>query len=29
MRAGANAVAQIAAIEISRGEWLDIINTLA
>jgi importin subunit beta-1 len=29
MRAAANAIAQIAAIEISRGEWLEIINSLA
>jgi importin subunit beta-1 len=29
MRAGANAIAQIAAIEIPRGEWLEIVNTLA
>jgi hypothetical protein len=29
MRAGADAIAQIASIEIPRGEWLDIINTLA
>lgn len=29
MRAGANVIAQIAAIEITRGEWLEIINSLA
>jgi importin subunit beta-1 len=29
MNAGANAVATIASIEIPRGEWLDIVNTLA
>ena len=29
MRASANVIAQIAAIEISRGEWLDIVVTLA
>ena len=29
LRLGANAIAQIAAIEIPRNEWLDIINTLA
>lgn len=29
MRASANAVATIAAVEISRGEWLDIITTFA
>jgi hypothetical protein len=29
MRAGANVIAQIAAIEISRGEWLGIVNSLA
>lgn len=29
MRAGANVIAQIAAIEIVRNEWLDIVNSLA
>jgi len=29
MKAGANAIAQIAAIEIPRSEWMDIVNTLA
>lgn len=29
MRAGANTIAQIAAIELARGEWLDLINSLA
>lgn len=29
MRSTANVIAEIAAIEISRGEWLDIINLLA
>ena len=29
VRAGADAIAQIASIEIPRGEWLEIINTLA
>jgi importin subunit beta-1 len=29
MRAGANAIATIASIEIPRQEWLDILTTLA
>ena len=29
VRAGANAIAQIASIEIPRNEWLEIINVLA
>ena len=29
MRAGANTIANIAAIEIVRGEWLEIVNSLA
>jgi importin subunit beta-1 len=29
MRAGANVIAQIAAIEIARNEWLEIVNALA
>jgi hypothetical protein len=29
MRAGANTFAQIAAIEISRNQWLEIISTFA
>lgn len=29
MRAGANVIAQIAAIEIARDEWLEIVNALA
>ena len=29
MRSGANVIAQIAVIEISRNEWLEIVNTLA
>lgn len=29
MRSGANAIAQIAAIEIARNEWLEIVNALA
>lgn len=29
MRAGANTIAQIAVIEIARGEWLEIIRVLA
>jgi importin subunit beta-1 len=29
MRAGANVIAQIAAIEIPRGEWLEIVSSLA
>jgi hypothetical protein len=29
MKTGANAVAQIAYIEIVRGSWLEIVNTLA
>lgn len=29
VKAGANAIAQIASIEIPRNEWLDIVNTLA
>jgi hypothetical protein len=29
MKAGANAIAHIASIEIPRGEWLDILDSLA
>lgn len=29
IRSGANAIAQIASIEIPRKEWLDIVDTLA
>jgi hypothetical protein len=29
MKAGANAIAQIAAIEIPRSEWVEIVITLA
>lgn len=29
MRTGANVIAQIAAIEIARNEWLEIVNALA
>lgn len=29
MRASANVIAQVAAIEIARGEWLDIVATFA